>query len=99
MEYNFRFHDSDLRNDIKSLLEEQLKKEAELMFLPPLIPEEIDTYVAQAIEDIKQQGNSALYHGLVLNGTEIALKKIRESYIKPEPHPCHGCILPLNHRP
>lgn len=80
MEYNFRFHDSDLRGDVRSLLEKQLEEETELMFLPPLTPEKIDAYVEQAISEIKQQGNSALYHGLVLNGTEIALKKIRESH-------------------
>ncbi len=50
------------------------------MFLPHLTPEQINVYVEQAIEDIKQQGNSALYHGLVLNGAEIALKKILESH-------------------
>lgn len=80
MEYNFRFQDSDLRNDIRSLLEKKLKDEEELMFLPHLTPEQINVYVEQAIEDIKQQGNSALYHGLVLNGAEIALKKILESH-------------------
>ena len=80
MEYNFRFQDSDLRGDIEKSLEEALKEEEELMFLPHLTPEQINVYVEQAMEEIREQGNSALYHGLVLNGTQIAMKRIRESH-------------------
>jgi len=80
MQYHIRFSDSDLRSDIRSRLEKELGVESSPVHIPYLTQEEINDYVAQAIEQIKQEGNSALYHGLVLKGTQIALDKIRESH-------------------
>lgn len=80
MEYTLRFHVSDLRGDIKSRLEKELKVETSLMHMPNLTQEEINSYVEQAIEQIKKEGNSALYWGLMSYGTQIALDKIRESH-------------------
>ena len=49
------------------------------MCMPNLTQNEINEYIGQAIEQIKKEGNSALYWGLVSRGTQIALDKIRES--------------------
>jgi len=75
MEYHAGFKDSDLRRDVKSHLEKKLSQ-IEFHKLPPLTPEEINDYIEQAMEDTKNQGNSALYHGLILYATNIALDKI-----------------------
>lgn len=80
MEYKgLKFNDTDLRGDITSRLEKELKVEISLMCMPNLTQNEINEYIGQAIEQIKKEGNSALYWGLVSRGTQIALDKIRES--------------------
>ena len=79
MEYTLKFNVSDLRGDIKSRLEKELEVEISLMHMPSLTQEEINNYVEKAIEQIKKEGNSALYWGLMSYGIRIALDKIRES--------------------
>ena len=39
---------------------------------------EIRPYVDKAIEQLRNEGNSPLYQGLVIRGAQIALGKIRE---------------------
>ena len=80
MEYNLKFHDSDLRGDIRDRLEKELDVEVKLMYMKPLTREEIDKYIEQAMEEIKKEGNNAPYQGLVLYGAKVALDKIRESH-------------------
>ena len=43
----------------------------------PLAPEEVDKYIEEAMKDVRNQGNMALYHGLVLHITELALEKVQ----------------------
>lgn len=80
MEYHLRFHDSDLERDVAERLEKILATDEDLGIIPHVTLEEINRYAKEAMEDAKNQGNMALYQGLVLYATEIALKKARESH-------------------
>jgi len=80
VEGTFRFKDSDLEKDVSERLGKILAEDESLLIMPPLSSEEINKYVKEAIEDVGNQGNTALYQGLVLYTTKIALKKARESH-------------------
>lgn len=75
MEYRLSFSDSDFRRDIREKLEKILKEGSPNLNIDYL---KIRNYVEQAINQIREDGNSALYWGLVKYGALIALSKIRE---------------------
>ena len=79
MEYNLRFHDSDLERDVFERLEKILAEDESLSIIPPLSSEEIHKYIRKAMEDVRNQGNMALYQGLILHVTKTALGMARKS--------------------
>ncbi|MEK6897518.1 MAG: hypothetical protein AABW93_03235 [Nanoarchaeota archaeon] len=80
MDGSFRFNDTDLERDVSKRLEKILSEDESLLIMPHITLEEINKYTREAMEDAKNQGNMALYQGLVLYITKIALKKARESH-------------------
>ena len=73
----FRFNDTDLERDAAERLEKILKEDELVGMIHHVTLGEINQYTKEAMEDAKKQGNGALYEGLVLYITEIALKKAR----------------------
>ena len=77
VEGSFRFNDIDLERGAAEKLEKILADDESLGIIPHVSLEEINKYIKEAMEDTKNQGNMALYEGLVLYITETALKKAR----------------------
>ena len=70
MEYRLRFPESDLTSDILNRLAREFP-EGDL--------QELRVYSEQAVEQIRREGNGALYGGLVGRGVGFALERAKST--------------------